>query len=61
MAILGKDFQAKSANQKVSLVGCGALGCEYLKGLALMGVAARERAADANLGLEEQSPRARRK
>lgn len=39
MAILGKDFQAKLANQKVFLVGCGALGCEYLKGLALMGVA----------------------
>lgn len=39
MAVLGKDFQAKLANQTVFLVGCGALGCEYLKGLALMGVA----------------------
>ena len=39
IAILGKDFQAKLANQRVFLVGCGALGCEYLKGLALMGVA----------------------
>ena len=25
---------------EVFLVGCGALGCEYLKGLALMGLAA---------------------
>ena len=38
IAILGKDFQAKAANQRVFLVGCGALGCEYLKGLALMGI-----------------------
>jgi len=39
VSVLGKDFQAKAANQRVFLVGCGALGCEYLKGLALMGVA----------------------
>ena len=39
IAIMGKDFQARAANQRVFLVGCGALGCEYLKGLALMGVA----------------------
>jgi ubiquitin-activating enzyme E1 len=38
IAILGKDFQARAANQRVFLVGCGALGCEYLKGLALMGI-----------------------
>mmetsp|Transcript_33380 Transcript_33380/g.67356 ORF Transcript_33380/g.67356 Transcript_33380/m.67356 type:complete len:909 (-) Transcript_33380:2508-5234(-) len=38
IAVLGKDFQARLANQRVFLVGCGALGCEYLKGLALMGV-----------------------
>ena len=37
IAVLGKDFQARIANQRVFLVGCGALGCEYLKGLALMG------------------------
>mmetsp|Transcript_3005 Transcript_3005/g.6757 ORF Transcript_3005/g.6757 Transcript_3005/m.6757 type:complete len:1300 (+) Transcript_3005:21-3920(+) len=37
IAILGKDFQARVSNQRVFLVGCGALGCEYLKGLALMG------------------------
>jgi len=38
IAIMGKEFQARAANQRVFLVGCGALGCEYLKGLALMGV-----------------------
>lgn len=38
IAVLGKDFQARAANQRVFLVGCGALGCEYLKGLALMGI-----------------------
>mmetsp|Transcript_33227 Transcript_33227/g.61177 ORF Transcript_33227/g.61177 Transcript_33227/m.61177 type:complete len:1298 (+) Transcript_33227:96-3989(+) len=37
IAIMGKDFQATLANQRIFLVGCGALGCEYLKGLALMG------------------------
>jgi ubiquitin-activating enzyme E1 len=37
IAIMGKDFQAKLANQRIFLVGCGALGCEYLKGLSLMG------------------------
>jgi ubiquitin-activating enzyme E1 len=36
--VLGKDFQARCANANVFLVGCGALGCEYLKGIALMGV-----------------------
>ena len=43
ISILGKDFQARAANQRVFLVGCGALGCEYLKGLCLMGVATGER------------------
>ena len=38
IAIMGKEFQARAANQRVFLVGCGALGCEYLKGLALMGI-----------------------
>jgi len=38
IATMGKEFQARVANQRVFLVGCGALGCEYLKGLALMGV-----------------------
>ena len=37
VAVMGKDFQARIAEQRVFLVMCGALGCEYLKGLALMG------------------------
>ena len=41
--ILGKDFQARCAEQNVFLVGCGALGCEYLKGIALMGVGVGKR------------------
>lgn len=41
--ILGKDFQARCADQKVFLVGCGALGCEYLKAIALMGVGCGKR------------------
>lgn len=39
VAVLGKTFQARIGDQKVFLVGCGALGCEYLKGISLMGVA----------------------
>ena len=38
IAVMGKDFQARASQQRVFLVGCGALGCEYLKGLSLMGV-----------------------
>ena len=38
ITIFGKSFQKLISNQKIFLVGCGALGCEYLKGLALMGV-----------------------
>ena len=40
IAVMGKDFQSRLADQRVFLVGCGALGCEYLKGVALMGVGA---------------------
>jgi len=36
-AVLGTDFMEAIARQRIFLVGCGALGCEYLKGLALMG------------------------
>ena len=37
ISVLGKDFQNRIGSQKVFLVGCGALGCEYMKALALMG------------------------
>eukprot|EP00931_Biecheleriopsis_adriatica_P073771 TRINITY_DN47999_c0_g1_i1.p1 TRINITY_DN47999_c0_g1~~TRINITY_DN47999_c0_g1_i1.p1 ORF type:complete len:1238 (+),score=360.71 TRINITY_DN47999_c0_g1_i1:64-3777(+) len=36
-AVMGSDFMEQISKQRVFLVGCGALGCEYLKGLALMG------------------------
>ncbi|CAE7536877.1 UBA1 [Symbiodinium sp. CCMP2592] len=36
-AVLGSNFMESIKKQRVFLVGCGALGCEYLKGLALMG------------------------
>jgi len=38
ISLFGKSFQHELCNQKIFLVGCGALGCEYLKGLSLMGV-----------------------
>lgn len=38
--IFGKEFQQKIMNQKVFVVGAGALGCEFLKSFALMGVGA---------------------
>ena len=37
IALFGSSFQDKVFNLKVFQVGCGALGCEYLKNLALMG------------------------
>ncbi len=39
IAVFGDDFQEKLANLKLFLVGAGALGCEFLKNFALMGVA----------------------
>eukprot|EP00008_Paramoeba_atlantica_P008298 CAMPEP_0201480162 /NCGR_PEP_ID=MMETSP0151_2-20130828/4697_1 /ASSEMBLY_ACC=CAM_ASM_000257 /TAXON_ID=200890 /ORGANISM="Paramoeba atlantica, Strain 621/1 / CCAP 1560/9" /LENGTH=1086 /DNA_ID=CAMNT_0047861931 /DNA_START=42 /DNA_END=3302 /DNA_ORIENTATION=- len=38
ISFFGKEFQEKLGNQKWFLVGCGALGCEYLKGFSLMGI-----------------------
>ncbi|KAH3766129.1 Ubiquitin activating enzyme [Pelomyxa schiedti] len=40
IAIFGKNFQETLGKQKWFMVGCGALGCEYLKGFALMGLGA---------------------
>eukprot|EP01065_Artemidia_motanka_P027101 TRINITY_DN32336_c0_g1_i1.p1 TRINITY_DN32336_c0_g1~~TRINITY_DN32336_c0_g1_i1.p1 ORF type:complete len:1249 (+),score=452.60 TRINITY_DN32336_c0_g1_i1:67-3813(+) len=39
IAVFGAEFQKKLASQNWFLVGCGALGCEYIKGFALMGMA----------------------
>lgn len=42
IAIFGKQFQDLLGAQQIFLVGTGALGCEYLKGLAMMGVCCGE-------------------
>ena len=42
VAVFGRTVQEKLAKAKVFLVGAGALGCELLKNLALMGVGCGE-------------------
>jgi len=37
IAVFGEAFQEKLGNLKYFMVGCGALGCEFLKNFALMG------------------------
>jgi ubiquitin-activating enzyme E1 len=41
VSIFGQAIQDKIFKQRWFLVGCGALGCEYLKGYALMGLGAK--------------------
>eukprot|EP00448_Togula_jolla_P023889 CAMPEP_0170591992 /NCGR_PEP_ID=MMETSP0224-20130122/12696_1 /TAXON_ID=285029 /ORGANISM="Togula jolla, Strain CCCM 725" /LENGTH=1235 /DNA_ID=CAMNT_0010915887 /DNA_START=54 /DNA_END=3762 /DNA_ORIENTATION=- len=36
-AVVGEKVMTAIQEERIFLVGCGALGCEYLKGLALMG------------------------
>eukprot|EP00388_Colpodella_angusta_P007581 GDKJ01021329.1.p1 GENE.GDKJ01021329.1~~GDKJ01021329.1.p1 ORF type:complete len:1075 (-),score=296.33 GDKJ01021329.1:141-3365(-) len=43
MAIFGKAYQDALTNLKVFVVGAGALGCEYMKALALMGVGSSDK------------------
>lgn len=38
VAVFGRAFQERLGNLNVFMVGCGALGCEYAKNFALMGV-----------------------
>ena len=38
IAIFGKEIATKMRSSKWFLVGCGALGCEYIKMLAMLGV-----------------------
>ena len=42
VAVFGKEFQIKLGKQKWFLVGAGALGCEYLKNFAMMGLGTKE-------------------
>ncbi len=42
IAILGRPLQERVKNARVFLVGAGALGCEFLKNFALMGVGTGE-------------------
>lgn len=39
IAVFGKALQEKILNQKYFLCGAGALGCEFLKNFAMMGLA----------------------
>lgn len=39
IALLGKAAQTKIGKARLFLVGCGALGCEFLKGIAMSGYA----------------------
>ena len=38
IAIFGKEIQEKLSNLKIFIIGAGALGCEFLKCFALMGI-----------------------
>eukprot|EP00727_Mastigamoeba_balamuthi_P004982 m51a1_g14482 hypothetical protein (1094) ;mRNA; r:716682-721970 len=38
ISVIGREAHEKLTAQKWFMVGCGALGCEYLKGFALMGL-----------------------
>ncbi|KAK9827310.1 hypothetical protein WJX81_003279 [Elliptochloris bilobata] len=40
VAVFGRSVQAKLEAQRLFLVGAGALGCEFLKAFAMMGIAA---------------------
>ena len=38
IAVYGQAFQERLGELRVFMVGCGALGCEFMKNLALLGV-----------------------
>lgn len=42
IAIFGKEFQEKLSEQKIFIVGAGAIGCEHLKNFSMMGLASGE-------------------
>lgn len=39
IAVIGRSLQQKLQSLKLFLVGAGALGCEFLKNFAMMGIA----------------------
>ena len=41
IAVFGRDFQTKLGQSKYFIVGAGALGCEYLKNFAMMGMSTK--------------------
>ena len=43
ISIFGNELLEKFKNQRIFLIGAGALGCEYLKMLSLMGVCCGEK------------------
>jgi ubiquitin-activating enzyme E1 len=43
ITMYGREFQQQLGNVRTFLVGCGALGCEYLKNFALIGLACGEK------------------
>lgn len=42
IAVFGKEFQKKLASSKYFIVGAGALGCEYLKNFAMLGMCTKQ-------------------
>jgi ubiquitin-activating enzyme E1 len=38
IAVFGRKFQEKLGDLRIFMVGCGALGCEFMKNFALLGV-----------------------
>ena len=43
IAIFGQEIQKKLSNLNIFMIGAGALGCEYLKNFALMGISSSEK------------------
>lgn len=43
IAIFGQEIQKKLSNLNIFMIGAGALGCEYLKNFALMGISTSEK------------------
>ena len=43
IAIFGNEFQKKLGNTNIFMIGAGALGCEFLKSFACMGIATDEK------------------